>query len=354
METTETMRAPRRLARPKDGRWLGGVAAGLGEYFDLNPAIYRVAFVALALAGGTGILLYVAAWLVIPDATEESSVAERMLRDHADRPARAIGLALLAFVAILALSEAHWWPSPGNLWLAIALGVAAFVWWEASPRGAAAHRADGEPAPLAGGPPARRRQSALAVAIGALLAGAGIVALLDATGLWNADWRIVLGAMVVLVGAIVAAGAAAGLRVAGVAGLGVVLLAALALAFAVRVPVFAGWGDHTAHPVSAQALASTYRHGVGDYTVDLSDVVLPAGKTHVTATLGVGKLLVRVPADVTVQVDGRADVGEVRLFGSTDSGGSVHSRVTDVGSRGGRVLVLDGRVGVGRLEVVRG
>ena len=161
METTDTIRPTRRLARPRDGRWLGGVAAALGEYFDLSPAIYRVAFVALALAGGTGILLYVAAWLVIPDADEESSVAERMLRDHADRPSRAIGLALVAFVAILALSEARWWPSPGNLWLAVALGIAALVWWEASPRGAVA-RHDATGAPL----PTRRRQSLFAVATG--------------------------------------------------------------------------------------------------------------------------------------------------------------------------------------------
>ena len=66
METTEIIREPRRLSRPREGRWLGGVSSGLGAYFDLSPAIYRIAFVALALAGGTGILLYVAAWLVIP------------------------------------------------------------------------------------------------------------------------------------------------------------------------------------------------------------------------------------------------------------------------------------------------
>ena len=66
METTEIISEPRRLTRPREGRWLGGVAAGLAAYFDLSPTIYRIAFVALALAGGTGVLLYIAAWLVIP------------------------------------------------------------------------------------------------------------------------------------------------------------------------------------------------------------------------------------------------------------------------------------------------
>ena len=56
----------RRLVRSRDDRWLGGVAGGLGRYFDVNPLVYRIAFAALALVGGTGVLLYLAAWLVIP------------------------------------------------------------------------------------------------------------------------------------------------------------------------------------------------------------------------------------------------------------------------------------------------
>jgi phage shock protein C len=75
METTEISSEPRRLTRPREDRWLGGVAAGLGVYFDLSPTIYRVAFVALALAGGTGVLLYIAAWLVIPEEGAEDSIA---------------------------------------------------------------------------------------------------------------------------------------------------------------------------------------------------------------------------------------------------------------------------------------
>src|SRR6476661_8786530 len=136
METTETIREPRRLSRPRDGRWLGGVSTGLGAYFDLSPAIYRIAFVALALAGGTGILLYIAAWLVIPAQGEDDSIAASMLKRNHDRPGRAVGLALLAFVGIVALSQARFWPSPGNLWLAAAVAGAALVWWQVSPRSA--------------------------------------------------------------------------------------------------------------------------------------------------------------------------------------------------------------------------
>ena len=42
METTESIREPRRLSRSSESRWLGGVCAGLGRYFDLNPTVDRV------------------------------------------------------------------------------------------------------------------------------------------------------------------------------------------------------------------------------------------------------------------------------------------------------------------------
>jgi phage shock protein PspC (stress-responsive transcriptional regulator) len=133
METTAIISEPRRLTRPKEDRWLGGVAAGLGAYFDLSPMIYRIAFVALGLAGGTGVLLYIAAWLVIPEDGAADSIAGVELKKHRDRPRRIIGLGILGFIAIVALSEAHVWPTPGNLWLALVLGIAAIAWWRLGP-----------------------------------------------------------------------------------------------------------------------------------------------------------------------------------------------------------------------------
>src|SRR5688572_30906950 len=100
--TTLDEAPPRRLVRPLDGRWLGGVAAGLGRYFDVNPLVYRIAFAALAFAGGTGILLYVAAWLVIPGEQSQDSVAVNALREHRERPWLLLGVGLLLFGAVLA------------------------------------------------------------------------------------------------------------------------------------------------------------------------------------------------------------------------------------------------------------
>jgi phage shock protein PspC (stress-responsive transcriptional regulator) len=334
MESTETIRETRRLTRPRDGRWLGGVAAGLGAYFDLSPAIYRIAFAALSLAGGTGILLYLAAWAVIPEEGSEDSLAASALKRQRDRPTRAVGLAILAFVAILALSSANFWPSPGNLWLAAALGIAALVWWQ-----------------MSGQQPARRDGMLLPVALGGMLAIIGGVAILDLTGVWNADWRIVLGAMVVLTGPLIGAGAATGRAVGAVVVLGFALLAALALALVVRVPLFAGVGDRVEHPSSLAALQHDYKLGIGDYTVNLVDVPVPAGETHVKATLGVGDLKVRVPYAVKVVVDAHAGAGEVIVFGHSVDGASADYSASVGG--GHRVLVIDARVGLGQVEVTR-
>src|SRR5207253_1254306 len=56
----------RRLTRPADHRVIGGVAAGLGEYFDVDPILFRVGFVVAAFIGGLGILVYLVLWWFTP------------------------------------------------------------------------------------------------------------------------------------------------------------------------------------------------------------------------------------------------------------------------------------------------
>src|SRR3954463_15645634 len=52
----------RRLFRATDGRVLGGVCAGLAEHLAIPVVVLRVAFAALALAGGAGVVMYAAFW----------------------------------------------------------------------------------------------------------------------------------------------------------------------------------------------------------------------------------------------------------------------------------------------------
>jgi phage shock protein PspC (stress-responsive transcriptional regulator) len=354
-ETTQTVPGaaaePRRLTRRHDGRWLGGVCAGLGRYFELNPIVYRIAFAALTLAGGTGVLLYIAAWLVIPDEDADDSIAAQSIKEHRDRPWLLVGVGLLAFGAILALSEARFWPGLGNLWLAAALAGAAIVWWHVSTNRSAARQEAGDAAP---GTPSPRRRGLLPLTTGLLIGALGIVGLLDATNAVTVDWRIVLAGAAIGIGALIALGAATGRPVGAVAVLGLGVLAALAFTLAVRVPLFSGIGNESAHPQGLAALDTRYEHGIGTYNVDLSDVSIPAGRTPVKVTLGIGNLTVIVPESATIDVDGRASVGDIRLLGHDESGTSVSEHLVDTGTGSGHVLVLDARVGLGQLTVTRG
>jgi phage shock protein PspC (stress-responsive transcriptional regulator) len=60
--------AARRLFRDPDDRLVAGVCAGIANYFDFNPVWVRLAFVIFTAFAGTGLLLYIILWVVIPKA----------------------------------------------------------------------------------------------------------------------------------------------------------------------------------------------------------------------------------------------------------------------------------------------
>jgi len=67
MKGKDDMTAKKRLTRSRTNRMLGGVCGGLGEYFDLDPTLIRIAFVALIFLGmGSPILGYILLWIIIP------------------------------------------------------------------------------------------------------------------------------------------------------------------------------------------------------------------------------------------------------------------------------------------------
>src|ERR1700739_836185 len=57
---------PRRLMRTSRDKKVGGVCAGLADYFDLDPTLVRVVWLLAILFGGTGFLAYVILWIVLP------------------------------------------------------------------------------------------------------------------------------------------------------------------------------------------------------------------------------------------------------------------------------------------------
>ena len=73
---------PRRLTRSRDDKFVGGVAGGLGAYFDVDPVLVRVGFAVLAiLTWGVALLAYPVAWFLMP---EEPQPEPPVWRDPAD------------------------------------------------------------------------------------------------------------------------------------------------------------------------------------------------------------------------------------------------------------------------------
>ncbi|GAB2548310.1 PspC domain-containing protein [Rhodanobacter koreensis] len=58
----------KRLYRSRTDRKLAGVCAGIAEYYGWDPTLVRVGWIILTLLGGSGILLYLILWLVMPEA----------------------------------------------------------------------------------------------------------------------------------------------------------------------------------------------------------------------------------------------------------------------------------------------
>jgi phage shock protein PspC (stress-responsive transcriptional regulator) len=56
----------RRLARPRDDRWIAGVCSGLARRFGLSPNVVRLIFVISCLLPGPQFLLYLLLWIVLP------------------------------------------------------------------------------------------------------------------------------------------------------------------------------------------------------------------------------------------------------------------------------------------------
>jgi phage shock protein PspC (stress-responsive transcriptional regulator) len=82
--------AVRRLTRSRTHGQIAGVCAGLAEYFEIDVVIVRAAWVVLSIVPGAiigGVLAYLAAWMVMPEATGASPApaGRRLTRSNSDR-----------------------------------------------------------------------------------------------------------------------------------------------------------------------------------------------------------------------------------------------------------------------------
>ena len=75
----------KQLRRSRDGRIIAGVSAGAARYLDIDVNIVRLGFGVLTVFG-PGILLYIVAWMLIPQEGEETSIAEDLFKKAGDSP----------------------------------------------------------------------------------------------------------------------------------------------------------------------------------------------------------------------------------------------------------------------------
>ncbi|NMB12652.1 MAG: PspC domain-containing protein [Firmicutes bacterium] len=141
-----------RLYRSRSNRVIAGVAGGVGEYFNVDPVIVRLLLVLLGVAGGNGVLLYLIAWILIPEepilvrpgpdvsstgdeagysekASDWSETVEQSQGDEQETRRRLFGgLLLLAGLFLLVEKTSIWfdpaWLVPGVL---IAAGLVVLV-----------------------------------------------------------------------------------------------------------------------------------------------------------------------------------------------------------------------------------
>jgi phage shock protein PspC (stress-responsive transcriptional regulator) len=252
--------APRtQLRRSRNDKMIGGVAGGLAEYSGVDPLLWRVGFVALAFAGGSGVLVYLLLWLLMPAGTYVVAGYET----PSSRPPRP--------------PAGPRSPVPGVTIAGLLIVIGALVLitnttaWDIGPRGFLG--------------------SAL------LVVGLGLVAAAFSTGRRAKGGLISVGIV-----------------------LSLALVAATSVPWH---GTGEGVGDRNFRPATVAQVREVYRGGVGDMTLDLSrlDQGISGGPVETRIEHGVGDIQVIVPrsADVEVRVDN--GLGDVTLFGTSDNEG---------------------------------
>jgi phage shock protein C len=67
--------AAKRLYRSRRDGLIAGVCGGLAEYFDVDPSLVRLVFILATFLGGVGLIVYIVAWLIVPENPEQSPTA---------------------------------------------------------------------------------------------------------------------------------------------------------------------------------------------------------------------------------------------------------------------------------------
>jgi phage shock protein PspC (stress-responsive transcriptional regulator) len=392
------------LRRSQSDRVLGGVAAGFARWLGIDPVIVRVVLVVLAVFGGSGLLLYLIGWLFIPEDGAPSSQAERFI-DQSRQPnstARTLLIVVGVVVGVIIFASLvgamfGGWGGGGSFLLLLAVGALVLYLANRPPTGAlptagvaptgtdaagvpatvSAAVPPAAPAPYAYGgsgeypgyvapvpapvPPTPRPRSYLGLATLSLaVIVTGVLVSLDATGVADVPFVVILASALGILGL--------GLLVGAFAGRARWLVALAAPLLLVTAPIAmipadfgqrldAGIGDRAWVPSTVAQASTPFELSVGSAELDLTRLEIPAGTTTIAvdASVGLGELLVTVPDDVRVLVDAEVGLGTLDVDGLPREDGDDVSVVTELpdGPLTGPTIELTVRTDVGNLEVSR-
>jgi phage shock protein PspC (stress-responsive transcriptional regulator) len=329
-----------RLVRTRRGRLLGGVCSGLADHFGVDPILFRIAFVGLAIFSGIGIVLYLAILLLVPE--EGASRAPIYLRRSSWRIVLGVVVVLVAVgIALHAIGHAGhrgaWGFGVGLGSLALVASVAALVWLRL-------RRPVGEP-----GHASADRRLFRCLALGTAVVAWAV--LLAVTGAWLAgiDGRLAAWAVVAIGAALIVTAFTGGARWLVLPAVAFAL--AVAVIAAAHVDLHGGMGERTYRLHTLNEVRGGYQLGAGRLEIDLRDVAFPAGTTQLHVRLGVGELVVLVPRNVCVATSARIGGGYVGAFEQRSGGLDVDWAERPFQPLRTPRLVLDGNVGLGALLV---
>jgi phage shock protein PspC (stress-responsive transcriptional regulator) len=390
---TDNLRSYEHLRRSTTDRKIAGVAGGLGRHLNIDPTVLRVVLVVLAFFGGAGLVIYGAAWLLVPEEGTEQTVVET---SPSTRNALLIVVGVIA--AMLLVGDA--WNGFGFPWpLALAAVVVLVVLvnrdrrssapaqpqqhpyaahggpsTETTPSMSATSTAPSSPlhthVPASGGappgtgwpaPPTPHQPPAPKADRGPKLFGPTLALLalaLGGLGLFDVTYDVAEAAYPALALTVIGAMLLVG-SVAGRAG-GLILLGVLAaLALAVTASVDGNWNDDpriSAEPTSAAAVQDRYGTTAGQVSVDLTrvDDLDNLDGRQIALEAEAGELLVLVPEGVDVDVDASIRFGgEVEVDGFVENGNSVDVERTIDGGDDVPQIHLDLDLLVGHIEVIQ-
>lgn len=326
----------RALRRRRDGRVAAGVSAGLGDYFAVDPVLFRVLFATSAFFGGAGVLGYVIAWAAIPEQGTTNAPVDRFIAELRRRRVPIWVAAVVAVLVFWALAFSWWAPGPFFPVIVVVIVLVVVFGRRRNVTGERTQVAEvaGEAATAASESPEwvastrswiaeakqasrERRRRAFPVRIGVLVA---LAATLIALGIVDAVTGVRLPVYFWVTAGIVTLGLLAGvvlrrtpwsmvpLLIPAVAGM---------IAFGNSpASLHDGVGQTDWTPTTAGALQSDYRLAFGQGTLDLRNLPTASVPRMVHVTMAAGRMHVLLPSTLDATVHAHVRIGVIDVDGA--------------------------------------